>query len=158
MRSLMLNLLVAFIWLLLQPQPVLLDFAFGFALGFVLLAHFRPVLGSHDYVRRMVAAVAFAGVFAKAFLLSCAQLIKITLFVPFSRLQPELIQYDVNGLTRVEILLLSHCISLTPGTTTVDVASDFTHLHLHVLDCPDAAAVRKSIDDTLRRGILAFTR
>ncbi len=158
MRSLMLNLLVAFIWLLLQPQPGLRDFAFGFALGFALLALFRPVLSSHDYVRRMVAALFFTGVFAKAFLLSCAQLIRITLFVPFSRLQPDFIDYDVSGLNRVEILLLSHCISLTPGTNTVDISPDFTHLHLHVLDCPDPDAVRRSIDGTLRRSILAFTR
>lgn len=158
MRSLLLNLLVAFLWLLLQPQPALLDFAFGFTLGFALLALFRPVLHSEDYVRRMVAGVAFAGVFAKAFLFSCFELIKITLFVPFSRLQPEIIRYDVKGLSKVEILLLSHCISLTPGTTTVDVAEDFSHLKLHVLDCPDPDSVRRSIDETLRRGLLAFTR
>jgi multicomponent Na+:H+ antiporter subunit E len=58
----------------------------------------------------------------------------------------------------MEILLLSHCVSLTPGTCTVDISHDFTRLYLHVLDCPDPAAVRAGIDKTLKRGILAFTR
>lgn len=158
MRSLMLNLLVAVIWLLLQAQPSLLAFATGFALGFGLLALFHPVLDSRDYVRRMLAAGGFIGVFGREFIRSCVQLIQLTLFRRREELQPDFIIYDVKGMSRVEILLLSQCVSLTPGTNTVDISHDFTRLYLHVLDCPDPAAIRAAIDRTLRRGILAFTR
>jgi multisubunit Na+/H+ antiporter MnhE subunit len=158
MKSLLLNLLVAVIWLLLHDAPSLRHFAFGFALGFLLLALFRQVLGSQSYVRRMLAGLRFSWVFGKAFVLSCGELIRTILFVPVSRLRPAFIEYDVSALSKGEILLLSHCISLTPGTNTVDVAPDFSHLKLHVLDCPDVDEVRRSIDETLRKGILAFTR
>lgn len=157
MRSLMINLLVAVIWLLLQTQPSIFGFFVGFSLGFALLALFKPVLGSEDYIRRMLAAAMFTVVFARAFLLACAQLIRLT-FVPMSRLRPDFVIYNVSGMTRLEILLLSQSISLTPGTNTVDISHDFNRLYLHVIDCPDPAAVRESIDRTLRRGILAFTR
>jgi multicomponent Na+:H+ antiporter subunit E len=158
MRSLLLNLLLAVIWLLLQAEPSLTGFAVGFALGFGLLALFRPVLESGDYVRRLVAGAAFVLLFLREFLLACGQLVAHILFRPAGDLRPEFIIYDVKGMTQVEILLLSHCISLTPGTTTVDVSHDFSRLYLHVLDCADPAAVRAGIDRTLRRGILAFTR
>lgn len=158
MRSLLLNLLVATIWLLLQPAPSLLDFFIGYALGFGLLVLFRPVIRSHGYVRRTRAAVAYLFVFAREFLLSCGQLMRLALLVPTDRLRPGFIYYDVDGLSRTEILLLSHSISLTPGTNTVDISPDFKRLHLHVLDCPDAETVRRGIDRNLRRGILAFTR
>ncbi|MCW5550040.1 MAG: Na+/H+ antiporter subunit E [Opitutaceae bacterium] len=158
MRSLVLNVLVAVIWLLLQTQPTLLDFFVGAALGFLLLFLFRPVLHSGDYVRRVIAANVFVLLFAWEFLRACVQLIRLTLFVPVDRLRPDFLIYDVSGLTRLEILLLSHCVSLTPGTCTVDISHDFSRLYLHVLDCPDPAAVRRDIDNTLRRGILAFTR
>lgn len=158
MRSLLLNLLVAVIWLLLQTEPSIFAFLVGFALGFGLLALFKPVLDSKDYVRRMLAAGLFLGVFVREFLKACWQLIRLTLFTPVKKLRPEFIIYDVSGLTRVEILLLSHTVSLTPGTNTVDISHDFKRLYLHVLDCPDAAEVRRSIDETLKRGILAFTR
>lgn len=158
MRSLVLNVLVAAIWLLLQSQPTLLDFFVGGALGFLLLFLFRPVLHSGDYVRRVIAANVFVLTFAWEFLRACVQLIRLTLFVPVDRLRPDFLIYDVSGLTRLEILLLSHCVSLTPGTCTVDISHDFSRLYLHVLDCPDPAEVRRDIDNTLRRGILAFTR
>jgi multisubunit Na+/H+ antiporter MnhE subunit len=158
MRSLLLNLLVAVIWLLLQSEPSIFAFLVGFALGFGLLALFKPVLASADYVRRMLAGLAFVALFLKEFLRACWQLIRLTLFTPTSRLRPDFVIYDVSGMTRVEILLLSHTVSLTPGTNTVDISHDFKRLYLHVLDCPDPAEVRRSIDETLKRGILAFTR
>ncbi len=157
MRSLVLNVLVATIWLLLQTQPTLLDFSVGAALGFLLLFLFRPVLRSGDYVRRVIAANVFVLVFAWEFVRACVQLIRLTLFVPVDRLRPDFLIYDVAGLTRLEILLLSHCVSLTPGTSTVDISHDFTRLYLHALDCPDPAAIRAEIN-TLKQGILAFTR
>lgn len=158
MRSLLLNLLVAAIWLLLQPTPTMADFFVGFALGFLLLTLFRPVIGSEGYIRRMVAGVRFIGVFLREFVTSCAQLMYLSVAVPRSRLRPRFMYYDVTGLSRAEILLLSHCVSLTPGTNTVDISPDFKRLHLHVLDCASEREVQESIDRNLRRGILAFTR
>lgn len=158
MRSLALNLMMAVIWLFLQTEPTLTGFLLGALLGFGLLFVFRPILRSEDYVRRVVAAGAFALVFLREFIVSCAELMYYALFVPVSRLRPEFLIYDISGLTRMEILLLSHCISLTPGSNTVDVSQDFTRLYLHVLDCNDAEAVKRKIDETFKRGILAFTR
>lgn len=158
MRPLLLNLLVAVIWLLLQSQPSILVFLVGFALGFGLLALFSSLIDSGAYVRRMLAGVAFLGVFTWEFLKACWQLVRLILFTPAARLRPGFLIYDVSGLTRVEILLLSHTVSLTPGTNTVDISHDNRRLYLHVLDCGDPEEVRRSIDQTLRRGILAFTR
>lgn len=158
MQSLVLNLVVAVIWLLLQTRPSLTSFAVGFALGFGLLALFQPVLDSRNYVRRVLAAGAFLGVFGWEFLRSCAQLIRQILTRRPEQLNPCFVIYDVSGLTRIEVLLLSHCVSLTPGTNTVDISHDFTRLYLHVLDCDDVAEIRASIDQRLRRGLLAFTR
>jgi multicomponent Na+:H+ antiporter subunit E len=90
--------------------------------------------------------------------LACAQLFRLTLFARMSRLQPGFLIFDVSDLNRVEILLLSHTVSLTPGTNTVDISQDFKRLYLHVLDCRDPDAVRTGIERTLKRGILAFTR
>jgi multicomponent Na+:H+ antiporter subunit E len=158
MRSFVLNLVVALIWLLLQAQLTILVFATGWVAGFVLIALFKPILGSDSYVRRVLAGVRFIFLFGRAFLASSWQLIVIALFRSRKSLEPRVITYDVRGLNTVEILLLSHAISLTPGTTTIDVAPDNGHLVLHVLDAAHPEQVRADIDRTLRRGILAMTR
>jgi multicomponent Na+:H+ antiporter subunit E len=156
--SLTLNILIGLVWILLQPVPTGGGFVIGFALGFGLIALFQPVLGSREYIRRSLAAARFGIVFAREFVVASWQLARAALFRSMDTLSPRIISYDVGGLTQFEILLLSHCISLTPGTTTVDISPDLTTFTLHVLDCKDTNAVRAAIDSTLKRGILAFTR
>jgi multicomponent Na+:H+ antiporter subunit E len=158
MRSLLINVIVSVIWMLLQRELSLIGFAIGFVIGFAMLWLFKPVLGSGTYIRRTLGFVRFVGIFTRAFVTSCWSIARAALFAKIAPIQPMLITYNVRGLTRLEILLLSHCISLTPGTTTVEISPDFTRFVLHVFDTHDPNAVRREIDETLRRGILAFTR
>jgi multicomponent Na+:H+ antiporter subunit E len=158
MRSLAINLVVAVCWLLLQGEATLFSVTVGLMLGFGMLAVFRDVIGSGDYVRRVSAAATFFLLFAREFLLACWQLFRASVWLPRDRLKPQIIYYNTGGLTAVEALLLSQCISLTPGTTTVDMTPDFRCFTLHVLECHNPDAVRDSIDRSLKRGILAFTR
>lgn len=158
MKSLVLNLLISVIWLFLAPEPSLIVFLTGWLVGFGLIALFRSVLDSRDYVRRAIGAAVYLVIFLREFFVSCGNLVVVSLFRSRASLAPRVITYDVHGLSYLEILVLSQSISLTPGTTTIDIARDRSHLVLHVLDAPDPEAVRASIDRTLRRGILAFTR
>lgn len=158
MKSFGLNLLIATMWLLLSCAPSPTVFALGFGLGFALVAAFRPVLGNDSYVRRCVALGRFLLLFTCEFLVANAKVAWAVLFRSRESLHPNFIVYDTRGLRPAEILLLSYCVSLTPGTTTVDIAPDFSSLVLHALDADDPAAIRREIDHKLRRSILAFTR
>jgi multisubunit Na+/H+ antiporter MnhE subunit len=157
-RSLSVNLLVATIWLLLSSEPSPAVFALGFLIGFVLLATFQRVVPSADYVRRCVALLRFLLVFAWEFLLANAKVAWAVLFRSRASFHPNFITYDISGLTPSEILLLSYCITLTPGTCTVDVTRDFRTLVFHSLDANDPDGLRAEIDTKLVRGILSFTR
>ncbi|RRJ97458.1 cation:proton antiporter [Opitutaceae bacterium TAV4] len=158
MNCIVLNLLIASVWLLLQERPSFPGFAVGFLIGFALIRLFRGVLDSRDYTRRVSAAAKFFWIFQTEFLLACAQLMRIVLFTPARKLRPRVITYDISGLTRLETLFLTHCITLTPGSSVLAFADDMKTLVLHILDTSDPDAVRARIDNTLRRGILAITR
>lgn len=158
MKSLALNVLIAVIWLLLSAEPSVTAFAAGGLVGFVLLAGFHRVLGSGDYVRRVVALGRFALVFTWEFLVANANVVWTVLFRAPESLHPNFITYDVAGLKPFEILLLTYCISLTPGSTTVKVTDDFRTLVLHTLDVDNADAIRARLDRVLKHGILSFTR
>lgn len=158
MSSFALNLIIASMWLLLQEHASFPSFVVGFLMGFVLIKLFPGVLDSRDYTRRVGAFSSFICIFARQFVVACAQLIGIILIRPARSLHPRIITYDTTGLTRFEILLLAHCISLTPGSSCVGISEEMNALVLHVLDTNDPDAVRDDIDRTLKRGILAVTR
>lgn len=158
MRSFAIHLIIAVIWLLLSAAPSPAVFAVGFIIGFVILALFRPVLGSEVYVRRCVAFVLFLLLFIKEFVVANVKVAGTVLFRTRESLHPNFITYDVTDLNPLEILLLSYCITLTPGTTSVDIAEDFNTLIVHALEADDSDAIRRGIDRTLKTAILRFTR
>ena len=153
-----LNVVIAVMWLLLSNAPSATVLAVGFTVGFALVAAFRTVIGGETYVRRCIAFVRFVLVFTREFVVANAKVAWMVLFRSRESLHANFLTYDVTGLTRQEILLLSYCISLTPGTTTVDVSPDFKTLVLHALDADHPDQVRAEVDRRLKHSILAFTR
>ena len=158
MWSLTLNLAVATIWLLLSEQPSLTVFATGFGIGLALVAAFRPLLPSDRYLPRLGGLARFLLVFVWEFIRANVEVLHTVLFRPLDTLQPGFVSLDVSDLKPWETLLLSHCITLTPGSCTVDVADDYRRLLIHSMDAADPDRVRDEINRTLKASILAFTR
>jgi multicomponent Na+:H+ antiporter subunit E len=151
------NVAVAVLWLFLAKGG-LVSFGIGLIIGFVLLATFKPVLGSADYVRRVWAFFAFLLVFTREFVQSNVVIAKAALLRRVEDIHPNFITYDVSGMELWEIFLLSQCITLTPGTTTVDLIDDGNTLIVHAFDADDPDEVRQAIDQTLKYAILRFSR
>jgi multisubunit Na+/H+ antiporter MnhE subunit len=158
MKAFGLNLVLALIWFFLGAEPDGARLFVGFVLGFGLVRLFRGVLGGESYTRRAIALAVFLAVFARELLVSNLQLARVVLFRPNAALEPAVFLYPVAGLTKLEILLISHCLTLTPGSSTIDIEAGFTQLRLHALDGADVAAVRAGIKRNLEARILAFTR
>lgn len=158
MKGFVLNLVLALIWFFLGDDPGGARLAIGFLLGFTLVWLFKGVLQAEDYPRRAVALGVFLAVFTKELLVSNLQLARVVLFRRVDAITPRIFVYPVKGLTKLEILLLSHCITLTPGTSTIDIENDFSQLRLHALDGADPSAVTEGIKRNLEARILAFTR
>lgn len=159
MKALALNLVIAVIWLLLSGGRSTADFFIGFSIGFAMLVAFNAVLpGADDYPRRCLAFVRFALIFAREFVSANLSVARIVLFQRKESLHPNFIRYDVSGLRPGEILLLSYCITLTPGTTAVHVSDDFRALVIHALDADAPDTIRRQIDERLKTPMLRFTR
>lgn len=158
MKAFGLNLLIAGIWLLLSPSPSPTVFALGFLVGFLFLAAFRTVVGAEHYIRRWAALARFLWLFIREFITANLNVAWTVLFRPPSALRPGFISYDISGLTRTEILILSYCLTLTPGTTTVDISPDFRTLIFHALDAQNPEHLRAQLDQKLKPALLAFTR
>lgn len=158
MKAAALNLALATVWLLLSTSRSTADFFIGLGVGFALLTAFSAVLDTGGYPRRVLAVARFGARFLAEFLTANAGVALRVLFGRNDTLQPGFLTYDATGLTRGEILVLGYCITLTPGSTLVDISDDFRTLTIHVLDAHDPAAVRSAIDRRLRAPLLEATR
>jgi multicomponent Na+:H+ antiporter subunit E len=156
-RGLIIHAITACLWLFLQQGGVS-SLITGLVFGFLLLALLRDLLGVGDYVRRVLGFFVFCGVFTRELVLANLILARAVLFRPLRDIRAGFITVPVAGLRPLEIYLLAQCITLTPGTTTVEVAEDGTELLIHAFDATDPQAVRDGIDRTLKKAILGFTR
>lgn len=156
-RSFLVNLALAVLWLLLWGGGVL-NFVVGWILGFLLLFSFRSILQSHQYTRRCLAFGRFLWVFLREFIWSNLVLARAILLQHRETLHPNFIEVDVSDLQSWEILLLSHCITLTPGTTAVDLVENGRVLIIHAFDGDNPESLRKGIEGTLKGAILEFSR
>ena len=80
------------------------------------------------------------------------------LFRARAKMHPGFVDLDVSALRPPEILLLTYCITLTPGTVSIRISDDYRTLTVHALDAADAAAIRRDLHRQLIQPILAFTR
>jgi multicomponent Na+:H+ antiporter subunit E len=157
-KAFVMNLILAVVWLILSPQTTLMNFLMGYGIGFILIFLFHRLLNAQSYVKRMFGFVLFILNFLWNFLQSNFSVARIILFVPKNQIHTGFIKYDVSGLRRFEILMLSQLITLTPGTISVELLDNYHTLLIHVLDARQPEKIYQSIDKQLKEPFLRFTR
>jgi multicomponent Na+:H+ antiporter subunit E len=158
MTQFLLNMVVALLWLLLTGRPTLVALGIGFLLGFALMVLARPLFPQSRYVSRTWAFVRFWLVFLREFVVANIKVARAVLLLPIDTLRPDYLEYDISDLSPGEAVLLSHCVTLTPGTATVEISDDGRTLVIHALDAGDPEGVRRGITQNLKNRMLEFTR
>lgn len=100
----------------------------------------------------------FACCFIRELIVANVAVAKAVLFQKREDFAPGFLQYPLIGLTRFEVLVLTHSITLTPGTASVMIADDFSSLTVHAFDVTDPQTVIDSIKNGLERPLLSWTR
>lgn len=150
--------LIALVWMFLSGNTTLGGLAIGLGAGFLLMAFFRKALGCQDYVRRVAAAISFIGKFTGEMVASNLRIARVALSREAGSLHGEFMVYSIEGLTDLETLLLCQCINLTPGTVVTEKCANNRDLILHTFASGTPDEIRRSLDQGLKRSILAFTR
>jgi multicomponent Na+:H+ antiporter subunit E len=158
MIAFLLNIALALIWFFLGDEPSGARLLVGFVVGFAIIHLFLRALPERTYTRRVVAFLLFVLIFLRELIVSNLQLAWIVLTRNPKSLRPSIFTYPVVGLHPLEILLLSHCLTLTPGTATIDIEDDFSVLRIHVIHADDVDQVRQRIHTNIEQRLRAFTR
>jgi multicomponent Na+:H+ antiporter subunit E len=145
------NILLAAIWVLMTGSFTLLNYTFGFAIGYVvILLMSRSISAVNDYQRRLPRAIFFLLYFIEE-LIKANIKVAIDIITPTFLGKPGVIALRLDAKTNLEITLVANIISLTPGTLSLDVSADKKLLFVHAMYLTDEEKVRADLKDLEHR-------
>jgi multicomponent Na+:H+ antiporter subunit E len=134
----LLNLLLAIVWLAMTGDFTAGNLVIGTLLGFAALAVLELSGGSATgYPRRVGRGIRFALYFARELVLANLRVTRAVLQGQ-DRMRPAIVAVPLDVQSDVAIQLLAATITLTPGTLSLDVSSDRRTLYVHAMDIGDA--------------------
>ncbi len=157
MNGFLWTILLAVVWAAITGNFEPGNLVLGFALGFLVLLFARRVVGTADYARRLMQALALIAYFLWELVLSNLR-VAADVLRPTLRLRPGVVGIPLDARTDVEIVLLANLITVTPGSLSLDVSADRQTLYLHVMRFDDPETVRRKVKEGFERRILAVTR
>ncbi|TVR43580.1 MAG: Na+/H+ antiporter subunit E [Planctomycetota bacterium] len=117
----------------------------------------RRTLEASDYLRRIPLALFFILRLVWDLVIS-SFIVVHDVFTPTNHYKPRILRVPVKGDTDLELAFLASCITLTPGTTALDVTDDRSALIVHAMYAADAEAIRRQISHDLEPRLLNVMR
>jgi len=164
---LVLNFMLALIWMALQRSFTLADFIVGFAFGFAIiwlsqralieqaadLAANRATRDFSTYPRRTWRLLNFVGFALWSIVKANIEVARIVIR-PRLNIKPGIIAIPLDVKSEAGITVLANLITLTPGTVTLDISSDRRTAYVHCIDVHDADAIRDDIKQNFERRVM----
>ncbi|MCM3669740.1 Na+/H+ antiporter subunit E [Mesobacillus maritimus] len=134
----LLNILIAFLWMFLQEQWSALSFIGGYIVGFIILFMIRRFLPTSFYGKKLIAIISLLLVFIRELVLSSITVTK-QILQPKIKVTPGIFTIKTELEGELEVTLLSLLICLTPGSVVVEIAPDSKTLFVHAMDIPESS-------------------
>lgn len=131
MKKLLVNLFLAFIWLALTMRFELVNFVFGFIIGFVVIWFVnRKHKSVKSYTLFVPRLISFMVLFVREVIKGSLK-IGYDILTPSHYMKPGIIAVPLDCKTDLEITTLANFITLTPGTTSLAVSEDKSILYVY---------------------------
>ncbi|WP_234496622.1 Na+/H+ antiporter subunit E [Vibrio maritimus] len=157
MSYFLLNLFLAFAWMLINGSYSSGNFVIGFIVGFFALRLSQPFGLKTSYFKRFTATLSLFVYFIYEMIVSVAR-VMWDVITPTHLSDPDIVYVPLDAKSDVEITLLANMVSLTPGSLCLDVTEDKKHLVVHAMFAPEHEEVIQSIKQGMERRILEVTR
>lgn len=151
MTFLALNVMLAIVWGALWGSFSPINLAGGFLFGFAALWFTRRLVGSARetrYFRALPQTLVLLVYFLKELVKSCLMVARDCV-ARKPRIHPAIVKMPIGPKADLEVFILANLITLTPGTLTLDVASDKSFLIIHSIYAKDV----ESLIDDLKSGM-----
>ncbi len=152
MTVVLLHVLLTLVWLFLTGSfsPANLLLGFLVTLGLLRLLppatsrQSRPNVRGRPFGSTVVRLIAFLPYFARALVWANLQLAWAVLS-PKNRLAPEFVECDLPGLSKAQAVVVATCITLTPGTLSIQLSKNGRSVLVHALFSKGPEQVRAQV-------------
>ncbi|QQK75027.1 Na+/H+ antiporter subunit E [Salicibibacter cibarius] len=155
--QILINLIIAFLWVTLQDDWSLPTFTLGYLLGLAILFLMRRFFNEKFYLHRIWALIVL-------FLIFMWELIHSTIVVTGQILRPKLnitpgiFKLETELESNWEITTLALLFMLTPGSVVVEVSPDRRTFYMHAMDIPISSDMVIASHTRFERAIMEVTR
>lgn len=150
--------MLALAWVAITGSFTVPAFVLGLVVGWLSLFACSAVPGIPRYNRSAVHVLVLVAFTAWAVVLANVRLSRDLLLS--RRLHSAIVSVPIRARTDAEVMLLAALITLTPGTTAVDVSADGTQMLVHVTNLPAGGPeqVRRDVREGFERRLLLALR
>ena len=155
--QILLNLMIAFLWMMLNGNWAVSGFIVGYVLGIAVLYVVRKFRPEPFYLTKVWAVFKLIVLLIRELLTSSFEVMGHILR-PELGMRPGIFEYRTQLSSDWEVTILSCLICLTPGTLTLEVSDDNQTLYIHALDISDVGEMSGKIRQTFEKAIMEVTR
>ncbi|WP_128101637.1 MULTISPECIES: Na+/H+ antiporter subunit E [Paenibacillus] len=155
--QIILNLIIAFVWMFLNNAWNGVGFITGYLLGLLLIGGMRRFFPQRLYVVRVWAIIKLLILLLKELVRASIEVIR-QIIKPKLDIRPGIFTYRTELSSDWEVTLLCLLISLTPGSLPLEISGNQRKLFIHALDIKDEQKLRDDIKNTFEKAIMEVTR
>lgn len=151
------NLLLAFVWSALNGTLSVTGLFVGFIIGYAVLFVLQPLFGKNRYFTALVDGIALVLFFLYELFVSSLK-VAWDVLTPAPRSKPAIIAVPIDTATDAELTVLANLVSLTPGSLSVDISEDHSHLLVHAMFVEDPDEFIQEIKQGMEQRVLGVMR
>lgn len=155
--QILLNLIIALIWMFLSTEWTVLQFLIGYLLGLILIAALRRFFPQRLYLMRIWAILKLLRVLLVQLVQASYTVIR-QVVKPQLDIRPGVFIYKSQLTSDWELSLLYLMISLTPGSLLLEVSHNNRTLYIHAMNITDEHSMAEEIRNTFEKSIMEVTR
>lgn len=135
MKQVVLNIVIAFLWVLFQDED---EFKFttffsGFLIGLIVIYILHRFFGEEFYLKKIWVAIKFLAIYLYQLLTSSISTINYIMFKT-KEMNPGLLSYETSLKNDWAITFLTILIIITPGSTVIRISKDTNKFFIHSID------------------------
>ncbi|WP_164668537.1 Na+/H+ antiporter subunit E [Virgibacillus doumboii] len=155
--QIVINVIIAIMWMFLKESYSAASFITGYIIGILLLLLLNRFIPDTFYLDRVYKIIKLILLFIKELISSNIDIVKLV-YKRKPEFEPGIFAMPTELKSNWEITLLANLITLTPGTLSVAVSHDNTHIYIHAMDIDDINESIYSIKNTFEKAISEVTR